>query len=204
MDAQRLQRHLARVRGLKPWYFLVLAVLAGLLAVGGLRANNLRMIELRNALYVADEQAGDVEGALRALREHVHGHMNTNLVSGTNGVRPPIQLKYTYERLVREQQARTNTNSELYTEAQQYCERTIPNGVSGSARLGCIQAYVKQRDPAAAPSIPKNLYQFDFVSPRWSPDLAGWSIAVAVGSVGVAIGLGLYQAILRRLIRRHA
>lgn len=202
MDAQRAQQRLARIRGIKPWYFLVIAVLSGILAVGALRANNLRMIELRKALYVADEQAGDVEGALRALREHVHNHMNTDLVSGSNGVRPPIQLKYTYERLVREQQAAAGgANSTIYTEAQQYCERTIPNGVSGGARLGCIQAYVKDRSPASVQSIPKNLYQFDFVSPRWSPDLAGWSLVVSAASLVVALGLVMYRIVLRRLSR---
>lgn len=203
MDKKQLQQHWARFRRLKPWYFLVLAVIAGLTAVMALRYNNLRMIELREAVYIADEQAGDVEGTLRALREHVYSHMNTDLSSGNQGVYPPVQLKYTYDRLVQEQLAAAGaSNSTIYTEAQQHCERTIPQGVSGGVRLGCIQSYVKQRDPASVPSIPKNLYQFDFVSPSWSPDLAGWSLVVAALSLVTALGLALYQSWLRHLLRR--
>ena len=31
-------------------------------------------------------------------------------------------------------------------------------------------------------NIPDSLYKFDFVSPTWSPDLAGWSLLVAIVS----------------------
>jgi hypothetical protein len=30
------------------------------------------------------------------------------------------------------------------------------------------------------PKIPEALYKFAFVSPRWSPDLAGWSMLVSL------------------------
>lgn len=203
MDKQQLYQVWMRFRALKPWYFMVLALVSAVVCVAALRANNLRMVQLRNAVYAADEQGGDIEGALRRLREHVYGHMNTDLASGPNAVRPPIQLKHTYERLVREQQARAGgSNSAIYTEAQQYCERTIPNGVSGGVRLGCIQSYVKQRSPEDVQTVPKNLYQFDFVSPTWSPDLAGWSMVVTVLSLFAAIILALYQSWLRRFIRK--
>lgn len=203
MDKKRLHYYRTRLRPIKPWYFLVLALVAGVVCVAALRANNLRMVELRQAVYEADEQDGDIEGALRELREHVYGHMNTNLTSGPNAVHPPIQLKYTYERLVQAQQSSASaSNSTIYTEAQQHCERTIPQGVSGSVRLGCIQAYIKQRSPASVQTVPKNLYQFDFVSPAWSPDLAGWSLVAAVLSAVLALGLWLYQNVLRYLIRK--
>ena len=39
----------------------------------------------------------------------------------------------------------------------------------------------------------EGLYKFDFVSAKWSPDLAGWSLVVAVASlVGFIISL-LYR-----------
>jgi hypothetical protein len=44
------------------------------------------MIELREQVFEADKEDGDVEGALRELREHVHSHMNTDLASGENAV----------------------------------------------------------------------------------------------------------------------
>ncbi len=203
MDKKRLHRRWARLRKLKPWYFLLVALISGLVCLAALRANNLRMISLREAVYAADKNNGDTEKALRDLREHVYSHMNTSLSSGENAVHPPVQLKYTYERLVQAQQASAGTsNSVIYTEAQQHCERTIPQGVSGGVRLGCIQAYVKQRSPETAQSVPKNLYQFDFVSPAWSPDLAGWSLVAAVAALALALKLWLYQNVLRYLLRK--
>ena len=185
--------------------FVSLALISGIVCIMALRYNNLRMVELTKALHTADEQNGDVEGALRALRQHVYTHMNTDLTSGPNAVYPPIQLQYTYERLVRQQLTETNAgNATLYTEAQQYCEKAIPQGVSGSNRLGCIQSYIKQHGPAdtPVPAVPKNLYQFDFVSPAWSPDTAGWSMVVTAVSLLTAAGLWLYQSWLRHLLRR--
>ena len=29
-------------------------------------------------------------------------------------------------------------------------------------------------------NIPVSLYEFDFISPTWSPDLAGWSMLAAI------------------------
>jgi hypothetical protein len=134
--------------------------------------------------------------------------MNTNLTSGPNAVHPPIQLKYTYERLVQAQNAAStgtdSENSATYTEAQQYCESAVPNGVSGSYRLTCIQDYIKQHGLKTSPAqaVPKNLYQFDFVSPSWSPDLAGWSLVLTVALVLSAGGLWLSRNVLSHLIRR--
>lgn len=203
INKKRLHHTWTMIRQVKPWYFLILAVVSIVICVAALRANNLQMIELRQAVYTADESGNDIETPLRKLREHVYGHMNTNLSSGPNGVHPPIQLKYTYERFVKAQQASVGeTNGAVYTEAQQYCERTIPNGVSGGVRLGCIQSYVKQRSPATAESVPKSLYQFDFVSPTWSPDVAGWSMVAAIASLLAALSLGIYQGVIKGLLRR--
>lgn len=140
------------------------------------------MVRLRDAVIAADEQNGDVETALRQLREHIHGHMNTNLATGEGTIKPPLHLKYRYERLVAaEQEKAAANNSKLYTEAQAYCERLFPSGLSGGGRVPCIQEYVLQRGGAATqPTIPAALYQFDFVSPTWSPDLAGLSLVATI------------------------
>lgn len=187
-------------RPVKPIYFLGLALVCGVVCIFALRANNLQMIELRQAVYQADKDNGDVEGALRDLREYVYGHMNTNLAAGSN-VRPPIQLKYTYERLLAARNAGSQSNnSDIYSQAQQYCEKAIPNGFSGSFRLSCIQAFVKQHGLTTSEPIPKNLYQFDFVSPRWSPDLAGWSLIAST----VFLACFVFSSLFRYVIRRAA
>lgn len=156
--------------------FLVAVLLSGLLAVYGLRDNNLTMINLRDSVYRADQQNGDVESALRELRVHIYSHMNTDPGSGSNSIRPPIQLKYRYERLVSaEKQRIAEANTKVYTDAQIFCEQQNPASVSGRSRVPCIEDYVA-RNGIKEQQIPEALYKFDFVSPIWSPDLAGWSL----------------------------
>lgn len=141
-----------------------------------LRHNNEHMIRLRDAVYAADQNNDDVEAALRQLRLYIYAHMNTSLASGPNAVHPPVQLKYTYERL---QQAQENAlgqgNSALYNQAQSYCEQQTQ---VGSEVISCIQQYASDHGVQLAP-IPDSLYKFDFTSAKWSFDLAGWSLLLA-------------------------
>lgn len=183
------------LKSINIWLLLAVAVVSGVVAVYALRANNLKAIELRDAVVQADKQDGDVESALRELRTHIYGHMNTNLSGGSNSISQPIQLKYRYERLVKAEQDRLNKdNKDVYTKAQAICEKQFPVGLSGSGRIPCITDYVSARG-VVQKDISEELYKFDFVSPFWSPDLAGWSIVIS--SVAFALfflrfGLGKY------------
>lgn len=138
------------------------------------------MIILRNQVYATDQSGGDVSTALNNLREFVYSHMNTNLSSGGNAIKPSIQLKYTYERLESAAQQQAN-NAGLYTDAENYCQAQIPASVSvsGRGRISCVQDYILSHGGQQAASIPAALYEFDFASPSWSPDLAGWSMVAS-------------------------
>ncbi len=152
-----------------------------MVSVFALRANNQHMIKLRDVVYQADKNNTDVVGPLKNLQAYVTTHMNTNLSAGPTPVYPPVQLKYTYERLVRAQgDAVGKANATLYTAAQAYCEQQNSTDVSGRNRVPCIEQYVQQHNPAKLPQIPDALYKFAFVTPKWSPDLAGWSIAITI------------------------
>lgn len=149
------------------------------------------MAELRSAVYAADRDNGDVQGTLTALQRFVTSHMNTDLSGGSdNAVYPPIQLKYTYERL---QEAESKKSNEpVYREAQAHCERLNPTDFSGRNRVPCIQEYV-QSHGVQQKIIPDALYKYDFVSPTWSPDMAGFGVLGAglfalLGAVTWAIG----------------
>ena len=186
MDAKINKLNQIRHASYAPW--LAAFVVSGIVCGAALRHNNTTMISLRNDVYAADKSGGDVNAALYKLRSYVYSHMNTDLSSGT-GVKPPIQLPYTYDRLVSAAQAQAN-NAGLYTEAENYCQQQIPASVSisGRGRIGCVQDYIMSHGGKQAASIPASLYEFDFVSPRWSPDLAGWSLFVTLASgVGAAI-----------------
>lgn len=183
MNKRRLHHVWTKLRLIKPWYFLIIAVVSTVVCIFALRANNQHMAQLRDAVHSTDKNNGDVEGALKQLQTYVTSHMNTNLNSGTGSVYPPIQLKYTYDRLL---QAQTNklaqTNTQLYTDAQHYCEQQDPVDFSGHNRVPCIEQYVSSRAPDTVqlPAIPAALYQFSFATPSWSPDLAGWSLVATV------------------------
>ncbi|HET7630468.1 MAG TPA: hypothetical protein VFK03_03780, partial [Candidatus Saccharimonadales bacterium] len=146
-----------------------------------LRHNNQTMVNLRNDVYTADKNNGDVNTALNNLRRYVYSHMNTDLSSGNNNIKPPIQLKYTYQRLY---DAQTNkvqaANQQLYTDAELYCQ-SINQAYYGTTRVPCVQNYVVNHGLKEANiNIPAGLYQFDFASPAWSPDLAGFSLLASV------------------------
>lgn len=158
----------------------MLALMLGVISVFALRQNNLTMIKLRNEVTKADQENGDVETALRNLREFVYGHMNTNLSSGNNPIKPPIQLKYRYDRLIQAEKDKAEANNtKIYTDAQAYCEKQIPQGLSGGGRVPCIEQYVLDHGVKIQP-VQDGLYKFDFVSPTWSPDIAGWALVLSV------------------------
>lgn len=206
MNKRYLHHLWTQVRRIKPWYFLVLALISGAVCVMALRANNEHMIKLRDAVFKADQNNADVQKPLAQLQAYVTTHMNTNLSAGRNPVYPPIQLQHTYERLAQSQtqQLLEQSNSQLYSQAQSYCEGLNHTDFSGHNRVPCIEQYVQShggQQSQTAPAIPKELYEFSFVSPRWSPDLAGWSMLVAIVSVLLAFVTFVVRHWLRRISR---
>lgn len=160
------------------------------------------MLTLRNSVYVADKNNGDVSLALNELRLFVHGHMNTGLSSGTNAIKPPIQLKYTYERLVQAEEARAEqANAKVYTEAQNYCQAQNSTDFSGRNRVPCVSDYVTSHG-VSVNTVPSALYQFDFISPIWSPDLAGWSLVLEVALAVSLIYMLIIDQVLKSRVRQ--
>ncbi len=152
-----------------------LTVSAGGLFVIGMIQNGNGAVERFNTLSAVDKAGGDVDGALNDLRTYIYSHMNTE-IGGPNGIYPPIQLSGTYDRLVSAEELRVNSiNAELNTKAKDFCEANGPSGFSGGNRIECVQNYIDQNG-AKAQTINESLYKYDFVAPRWSPDLAGFSL----------------------------
>ena len=145
------------------WVWVALFLISAIISVSALRHNNFEMIKRRDALFVADKSGLNVEQALNDLRAYVYSHMNTNLASGNNPIKPPIQLKYTYERLVKaEQKQVSRTNDRVYQQAEAYCRQSRNEQFRGD----CFKTYVDSRSISAQP-IPAALYQFDFISPTY-------------------------------------
>ncbi len=200
MNLRKLNHIHHQITWLRAWYFLVPAVLFALLAIHGMRANYATMVTLREAVYTADQNNGDVETALKNLRTHVYSHMNTNLTSGSNSIKPPIQLKARYERLIAAEQERIKgLNAQITAQAEQICAGRFPAGGYNAPRVACVQEYVGANGVKAR-EIPDQLYKFDFVSPRWSPDLAGFSIVLSALFFALfVVRIGLERWMYRRL-----
>ncbi len=191
-------KHLEKNALLRLAVFGVATVVFVALSIFGLIRNSQGAVERYDALKAVDESGGDVESALNDLRTYIYSHMNTRIGSEL-GLRPPIQLSGTYERLVEAERERVSKiNSALEPKAITYCEARKPDGFSGRYRLDCIEEY-KDENGAKEQPIEDDFYKFDFAPPRWSPDLAGFSILIAVIS-GIAF---LVQLILYFRVR-HA
>jgi hypothetical protein len=204
MNKRRLHHLWTKVRRIKPWYFLVLALVSAVICVFALRANNQHMVVLRNNVYQADKDGTDVKAPLQELQAYVTTHMNTDLNTGKSTVYPPIQLQHTYERLVqaRAEQLKQQTSGDIYGQAQAHCEAQNSTDFSGRNRVPCIEQYVQSHTPqgtGALPAVSDALYKFSFATPRWSPDLAGWSMAAAI-FFGL---LFIITLVAGRLLRRY-
>ncbi len=153
---------------------LVLAFLASAaLGVYSLRQNNLRMLELRDAVFTADRDDGDTGAALSSLQIYVVSHMNTRLPK--LGKEKAIQLKYTYERRLAADKARVSAErATISVQGTDYCKSTFP-GASFAVRSQCVEEYYAAH-PVKSLEIPVELYSYDFVTPFWVPDTAGLSL----------------------------
>ncbi len=191
-------RHIVTV-----WGFLVLAVISGTFTLVAYRQNSSEAKKRYETLLAVDAAGGDVEKALRDLRGYIYAHMNTTIGSPT-GVRPPIQLKGTYDRLVAAEKSRVasakEANANLYNTAQHECEKLYPTGNSAPFRVPCFTEYVlTHKQTTDEKTIPDAMYKYDFVSPAWSPDAAGIGIVVTI----LLLGTFIFRVVTFMRVRHH-
>ena len=168
------------------WLPLVLcALLAVLVGVSGLRANNLRMGELKAAVIAADEQNKDIQPALTQLATHVFNHINTTT---------EVTLASSYNRdaqaEIKKFQAAQPDGNKIYNQGIVECEN--PN-VRLTVRAQCVAEYVAENSQNVSVeeiSLPdERHYQLSFRAPAWSLDLAGVSLLIAGASAVAAVFL---------------
>lgn len=199
MTKKKLTNVWHKAISISPWYLLILAVISAVICIFALRGNYEHMTKLRQDVYTADQNNGNVTAALTNLQKYVTAHMNTNLTSGNDSVYPPIQLKNTYDKQTEAIGSQLQSvNSNIYTEAEDYCQNAIPNGFSGRYRVPCIEQYIESHSLNQG-SLDQSLYEFDFVSPTWSPDLAGWSLVTTI----FLVILFLVRLIIKYLEKRR-
>lgn len=193
-------KKLKEIHSAKATYTLFLGIVFGLICISALRHNYQVMTKLRDDVSVADQNNGDVETALTMLRSHVYGHMNTNLISGSNPIKPPIQLKYRYERLAATESDKVKTaNAKVTSDAEIMCTSQFPAAGYNPDRVVCIQNYVNVNATSES-TVAESLYKFDFISPKWSPDTAGITMLISIFSFIASAVLIIIRQIKKRLL----
>lgn len=163
-----------------------------------LRQNNLQMLELREAVFVADKDNSDIASALSKLQLFVVSHMNTALPK--LGDQKAIQLKYTYERLTTAEEARVSSaRATLSAEATSHCQ-ALHAGQSFAVRSQCVEDYYAAH-PVDSVAIPKELYAFDFITPLWVADRAGISLLITAALFLVLLYRIVSYLIVRKSLR---
>lgn len=190
--------HKWRKKRIKTWHILFLICLFLLSSVFFLRQNNLKMVELRNQVIAADEAGGGVAEALTNLNHHVFNHMNTTIVR-------PIELVNTYNIQAKSaiEAASQGSSRDIYAEATQVCEK---RGIPLRSIAQCAADYAANNNPGTGIqkiTLPdKNRFIYSFATPRWTPDLAGFSLLVT-GVLLIWLVLRSTEYIIVRLVLRH-
>jgi hypothetical protein len=201
MDKPKLHHIWSKTKNLSLIIFIFGFLAFSALAIYSLRQNNLKMLELKQAVYTADEKNENLEQSLLDLRNFVYSHMNTNLRGNSSSSEPPIQLINQFNRYISAEQARlalSGNSNKVYAQAQATCEKPE---LTLTARAQCIQEFVVVNggDSTELTVPAKELYAYDYASPNFSFDIAGISIIFAV----IFFVLLVIRLVFGRLISRY-
>lgn len=205
MNKRHLHHWFTVLKRVKTWQLLVLLVILTSASAFFLRQNNLQMVTLRNLVIKADEDNVDIDKALINLQHYVAAHMNTNLGDG-------VALQHSYERAytaaVDAAADSTNPQAAIYTQVELECRPIYQSTHSFPAYTSCAHDKLAQltpgQDPLANIKTPSSdLYVFNFASPLWSPDVAGFTVVLTIVVALVLIFKSITYLILRAILRSH-
>jgi len=188
----------------KTWQLLLLLILFGFVAATFLRLNNIGMIQRRDAVLAADKSGEEsvIQSRLYDLQRFASAHMN----SATG----PFYLEQQYKRdaqaAVDAAKNDDNPNGNINAKAEAVCKPQYT--VWSPAYVQCfadeLAKYPPSPDPTKNVTLPDtNLYRFDFATPLWSPDFAGFSVLICLLIVIMILARLLSLAVLRLLVKRH-
>ncbi len=205
----KLREHLRKINRVKTWQLIILLLMSSVVSVIFLRLNSLNMMELKHAVVEADETGSSeiLKQSLVDLQEYVSGHMNTSLGSGFYLVK-----SFERDRQAAEQSlpSEINPNSTEYQAAELECRSNWRYNLESFREdyVKCVQDRVAslsaQANPATNVKLPSSdLYRVNFVSPLWSPDLAGFSVLLSVIIVVLIIVRTTGVIVLRIMLKRR-
>jgi hypothetical protein len=186
------------LRQVKAWHLVVLLVALLGMSAFFLRQNNLHMIERRNLVLQADEQNGDIAKAMTELRNYIGTHMNTGMEDRG------IYLEHSYQRAYEAavaQASQTGNYTAIYQLADRECQAAYDRTTAFAAYVQCVTDKVIAAGATPDPQMPSaDLYRFDFVSPAWSPDVAGFTLLTTVLVTIIVIGRWALLGVMYTLV----
>ncbi len=202
MNKRNIHHALVVLRQLQVKHLVIVLAVLGILSILFLRQNNLHMIERRNLVIQADEQNRDIPEAVTNLRNYIASHMNTGM--GDKGVYLEHSYQRAYEAVVTKATQGGTTGATIYRQIDQDCQGAFPKASGFSAYVQCMTDKAATSGIAAAPLAPPSadLYRFNFVSPAWSPDVAGFTLLGTVLLAILLVGRLLLVWVLFGLLRR--
>jgi hypothetical protein len=205
INKRQVRRDYKRLQNIKTWQLIILLILAVFLSATLLRLNNIGMVERRTAVINADE-AGDnkvIQSRLYDLQRYVAAHMNSDMGKG-------VYLESSYKRAAKvayeAAASDTNSNGNIYKKAVDTCQ---PKFTSFSyTYTQCIinelAKYPAGSSLNSSVNLPStDLYRYNYVSPVWSPDFAGWSVIICVVILIMILARLLGVIILKIMLRRR-
>ena len=218
----RIKKRLKQIQSLKNWQLFILLLLVIFVDLTALRLNNVGMVRRREAVEAADK-AGDIEATRKATIEfanYVHAHMNSGGIVYSDKkhwfkINREVKVAWAniYESDMRkaEQIARkaesNNPNGNIFKKAEEACRPRFHGGYS-LAYQQCIldeqnkyPASNQGQIKAQYPNISE--YTYNFVTPLWSPDLAGWTTLLAFIIIIMIIVKMIITTILKLILKKY-
>ena len=211
-DKRQLSSAVRRIEQLKTWQLVILLIMAAFVAATFLRLNNVGMIERRDAVLAADK-AGDKELAAKRLydlQRYVSSHMNTD--PGRVALENIYNIENQRKNDEAAQAAASDSGNNVVAQIRQYCDALGRQqgwrwlNSASPQYLECINSEWEKYPPAPElqagfEPLPTAPYYHTFVSPRWSPDFAGWSVVLCVLIVVVIVFRLLLLAVLKAVLK---
>lgn len=169
-----------------------------------LRLNNIGMVQRRAAVLAADETGNQevIQSRLYDLQRYAAEHMNAN----TDEFYLEGQYRRDVERIIQAASDDSNPQGNIHAKADEVCRPQYT--VWSQAYVQCfteeLAKYPPSEDPAQNVSLPStNLYRHNFASPLWSPDFAGWSVAVCLVLIAMIVVRLIGLVVLNLLLKHH-
>ena len=195
----RIVHQLQRVR---TWQLVILLLFSLILSATFLRVNNVGMVQRREAVIRADEAGrdGDIADRLYDLQRYVSEHMNTD----TGQFDLKDQYRRHVERAIEAAKDVPNPNGNVNVQVDAICRPRFSTW--SPAYVQCFADELAKFPPAPNPdenvTLPSpTLYRHSFISPRWSPDFAGYSILVSLALALIILARLAQAALLRILLK---